>query len=104
MLWALLLLGATFGIAGDYLCKGWVDTQSKFKLAQAVFCYLGATTTWLVLINQGKQLSKIGPAWTIMQAMAAVAIGIWVFKETPSITHKVGIGLAMVSVILLTRK
>lgn len=104
LMWFLLLLGAACGISGDYFCKGWVDTHSNLKLSQAIFCYLCATSLWLVLISQGKQLSRIGPIWTIMQACAAVAIGVFVFKEQLSLIHKIGLGFALVSIACLTRK
>jgi len=86
---------------GEYLSKKWAF-QPGWTMALAVIGVDAiGTLLWLPAIFNRNMLSIIGMAWLLIGAVASMAIGLIVFRETLNGTQWAGMGFALVALVLL---
>lgn len=96
-----LILSAMFFAWGEYLSKKWAF-QPGWTMALAVIGVDAiGTFLWLPAIYNRNVLSIIGMAWLLIGAVASMAIGLIVFRETLNGTQWAGMGFALVALVLL---
>ncbi len=102
-IYALLLLGFTVLVAGDYFTKLWTRDYNTGSFAVACACYLAVTAMWFVIISTEPNLGRMGTIWTVCSMLAAVTTGVCFFGEYLSTTNRIGIFLCILGVILTSR-
>ena len=90
---------------GDYFSKKWTQSGGDVRwLAYGFGVYAVAIASWFILFWEGKILAQIGPIWTAFQCLLCVVVGVVVFDERLTLLHKIGIALAIMSMLLLSTK
>lgn len=64
--------------------------------------YALGTLSWLPALLHKNELAIMGTAWLLLATVATVVIGFFVFGETLSTLQWIGIGLALVALVLLS--
>ena len=99
---AWLLLSAIFFAAGEYSSKKWALDPSWGRALQVVALYGICALAWLPALLHKNQLSIMGIAWLVLATVATVIIGVFVFHESLSITHSLGVGLGLAALVLMS--
>ncbi|HLD31772.1 MAG TPA: SMR family transporter [Patescibacteria group bacterium] len=96
----LIILAAIFEASGDIILKKWATDQKQFLFVLGIITYLAATVIWAFSLKY-EFLSKAISVITILNLIIVVLVGVLYFKEDLSIINKLGIGLGIISVILI---
>jgi len=96
----LLILAVVFEIFADTLLKKWSLSNKNVLLVIGLVVYLVGTVFWAFSLKY-EYLSKAVSVFTVLNLIAVVLVGLIYFKEDLSLLNKIGIGLGIVSVILL---
>jgi len=98
-----MFLGTVAIGLGQYLSKVYTNTKNIYLLPVVVIVYMSATISWLGMMKYNNQLALMTTIWGVGTTLVGVCLGIFVFKETLTITQWIGIGLALISTYLLTK-
>jgi len=98
---AWLILSALFFAWGEYLSKKWALSPGWTGALAVLGADSIGTFLWLPAILNKNQLSIVGMAWLLIGAIASVGIGLIVFRETLDRTQWIGMGFALVALVLL---
>lgn len=96
-----LLASTLFCAVGEYLSKKWGMNPSWTFAFLVTGVYAIGAILWLPALLHKNQLAIMGTIWALMTAVLTVAIGLFVFHESLSITQTIGILLALISLGLL---
>jgi hypothetical protein len=99
-----LILSMSFYGFGEYLSKKYSINNSFGTGFFAVICYAINAMGWLMAFNKFNSLIICGNIWGILYCFVTIFIGIYVFKESASIYQFIGIGLSIISMILMSYK
>jgi multidrug transporter EmrE-like cation transporter len=97
---ALILLAVALEVIGDILFKKWSIESKNVLLAVGLLIYFIGTIFWAISLKY-EMLSKAISVFTILNLVAIVLVGVIMFKENLSLVNKVGIGLGILSIILI---
>jgi|SRR3989344_6426650 len=96
----LIALAVSLEVVGDILFKKWsLDSRNVF-LYVGLLIYFTGTIFWAVSLKY-EYLSKAISVFTVFNLIIVVLVGVLYFKEDLSLINKVGIGLGILSVILI---
>jgi len=98
---AWLIVSALFFAIGEYFSKRFATEPNWKMLVLVCSTYLMGTLTWLPAIVQTNKLATTGTGWLLLSILATLGIGLGVFHEKVNTVQMVGIGLAIVALILL---
>lgn len=97
-----LIVSALCFAVGEYLSKRFVlSPQPRWVLA-VLLAYNCGTLAWLPALLKRNQLSVVGTMWSVLSLTATVLIGVFLFRESLTTTHVVGLGFAFLAVFLLS--
>ena len=105
LVYGFALLTAAFVIAGDYFIKLAADAGSTLisvYFAIGAVLYLGSAAMWYGSMRQ-ITLAQAGVAYSMLTLLAVCALGIFVFGERLQAKEVVGIGCALLSMVLMVR-
>jgi len=91
-----------FYCAAEYLSKKWTLTQAHWMAALAVLGYALNALFWFPALKNHGSLAVLGSIYAVAYVLATVAIGWLGFHEAITLRQWVGIGLALVSITLLS--
>ena len=94
LLWLNLILGTILEVVGDIFFK-------KHWLWWGMFFYTAGTFFWAYALRMG-ELSKLIVIFSVLNLVLAVLAGLFIFNEHLTTTQWVGVGLGLVSVVLLS--
>lgn len=97
---ALIFLAVVFEVVADILFKKWSIDSRNFLFAAGMLIYFVGTLFWAISLKY-EYLSKAISVFTILNLVVLVLVGAIIFKEDLSLVNKVGIGLGVVSIILI---
>lgn len=95
---ALLIL---FELIADIFSKEWTLRGHWMLWTGAVLAYLTANIFWLFALRGGLGLARGGMIFAVACAILAVVLGIIFYKEETNIIQLVGMGIGIVSLILI---
>jgi uncharacterized membrane protein len=97
----LILFATAVTLAGTIYAKEWADKQRLwvFLLSQAL--YLAGALAWPFALRYGG-FAIINAVASVAMAFVTVVIGVTVYKEKLGLLHGVGIGIALVALIILS--
>lgn len=97
---ALLLAAVALEVIGDIFFKKWAWENKNLFLALGLIIYFIGTILWAISLKY-EFLSKAISIFTILNLIIVVAVGVIMFKENLSLINKIGIGLGILSAILI---
>jgi spermidine export protein MdtJ len=97
---SLIALAVAFEVAGDIFFKKWSLEGRNILLALGLFVYFIGTVFWAVSLKY-EYLSKAISVFMVLNILIVVLVGVIYFKENLSLVNKIGIGLAVLSIILI---
>lgn len=95
-----ILLAVVFEVAADVLFKYWSINSRGLLLWSGIGLYAVGTVIWAYSLKL-EYLSKAITIFTVVNLIAVVLVGVFLFKESLSLTNKIGIFLGILSVILI---
>jgi small multidrug resistance pump len=99
-LWGLLLVAATLELGGDLALKWWAETDRWLGLAVGLVVYGIALVLFAMLLKRA-ELAVIFALWVGVAAVLLALAGWWIFGETLTFRHVVGLALVSAGVFLL---
>ena len=69
---------------------------------QIVICYSMAALTWLPALQDKNEITIMGASWLLLATFAGVIIEFFVFNESLTFVHWLGVGLACTAPVLLS--
>ena len=92
-----------FELLADIMAKEFQGNPSYWPFAvMALLFYVFANSFWLLSLRQGATLSIGATIFSVASAALAVFVGVYLYKETVSVHQWIGIGLGVVSLMLVT--
>ena len=96
----LIALAVILEVIADILFKKWSLVNKNSLLIAGLVIYFIGTFIWAVSLKY-ELLSKAISIFTILNLIIVVLVGVLIFKEDLSSINKLGIGLGVISVILI---
>lgn len=96
----LIIIAVTLEIIGDIFFKKWALENHQWLLYLGLLIYFCGTIFWAFCLKQ-EFLSKAVSIFTVINLIAVVLVGTLYFQEELSLINKIGIGLGILSVILI---
>jgi len=96
----LLLVAVLLEVAADVLFKKWSIDNKNILLIIGLAVYFIGTIFWAISLKYDF-LSKAVSIFTVVNLILVVIVGMVVFTEDISVINKIGIGLGIISVILI---
>jgi drug/metabolite transporter (DMT)-like permease len=102
MVWLFLLIDVMVSSFGSVATKRALAGGGAKWVVVAMLIYSLANVTWMgTLRSGGGQLARMGVLSDLTNCLAAVALGILVYREAMTVRHGVGLVVAMVGIVLL---
>ncbi len=96
----LIALAVAFEVVADVLFKKWAMGNRALLLAAGLGLYFIGTIFWAISLRHDL-LSRAITVFTVANLIAVVLVGVLVFGEQLTTIQKAGIGLGILSVLLL---
>jgi len=96
----LIMLGVVLEVTGDIFFKKWALENKNVLLYAGLLIYFVGALFWALSLKY-EYLSKAISIFTVLNLIIAVLAGVILFKEDLTLLNKVGIGLGILSVILI---
>lgn len=96
----LISLAVALEVVADIFFKKWALENRNILLFFGLILYFIGTVFWAFSLKYDL-LSRAVSIFTVLNFMIVVLVGVLVFKEDLSIVNKIGIGLGVLSVILM---
>ncbi|PIN94416.1 hypothetical protein COU53_03620 [Candidatus Pacearchaeota archaeon CG10_big_fil_rev_8_21_14_0_10_30_48] len=96
----LIILAVALEVIGDIFFKKWAIDNKNILLYLGLSIYLIGTIFWAISLKY-EYLSKAISIFTILNLIVVVLVGVIYFKENLSLINKIGMGLGILSVILI---
>ena len=97
---AAILVATIFEVIGDILLKLWAVNNGVHLLLLGLITYYVGIVFWALSL-QYDYLSRAISIIVILNLILVVLVGVVMFKEQLSLVSKIGIGLGILSVVLL---
>jgi len=97
------ICGVTFAI-GEYVSKRWAITSNNWLLVVMVMSYAGGSLAWAPIIKNKTELARMGMIWMIVASICTIGLGVLVFREKLAVWQWLGVGLAIIAMVLIARE
>ena len=99
-----IILLITFEIIADIFSKEYSLKGNWFLWLGAITGYVIANVFWLYAIRKGSGLARGATLFSVGSAIAAIIIGLGIYREKIPSYQLLGIGLGILAIILLTQE
>ena len=96
----LIGLAVALEVVGDVILKKWSTENKTTLLIVGLVIYFIGSAFWIISLKY-EYLSKAISIFTILNLIAVVLAGTLYLKEDLTVTNKIGIGLGIISLILI---
>ncbi len=93
-----------FELVADILAKNWSIRGGWFLAAASLAAYLLANTFWLFALKNGSGLGRGAIIFSLVSAIIAILLGIFIYHEKVSSYQMVGMVLGLVSLAFIFYK
>ena len=100
LFFGLIILAVVLEVIGDILFKKYAINNKYLFLILGLIVYFVGTIFWAISLRYAF-LSKAILVFTVLNLIAVVLVGIVMFKESLSLTNKIGLMLGVISIILI---
>jgi multidrug transporter EmrE-like cation transporter len=97
---ALILIGTFLEVCGDILFKKWSIEGKNILLMVGLLVYFAGAVPWALSL-QYAEVSEAIVVFMVLNVIGVVLAGMVLFHETITDIQKVGIGLGILSIVLL---
>jgi multidrug transporter EmrE-like cation transporter len=97
---ALIAAGTAFEVGADIYFKRWSQNNQLLLAAIGLLLYIVGTIFWAFSLKF-ESLSKAGTIFTLLNLGLIIIAGVIFFKESLSMANRVGIGLAVIAIVLM---
>ena len=97
---SLIALAVALEVVGDIFFKKWSIDSKNILLYVGLLIYFIGTIFWAISLKY-EFLSKAISIFIVLNLIIVVLVGVLYFKEDLSLINKIGIGLGILSVILI---
>lgn len=97
---SLLITAVILEVIGDFYFKRWSLQNRAWMILIGFAFYALGSLFWAVSLRY-ELLSKAGIVFMLLNLVLIALIGVFYFNESLSIINKIGVALAIISVILL---
>lgn len=80
--------------------KAWLTSGSRAAFAQGMFLYVGCGALWALSLKF-ESFAKAALFYTLIALMCGLLIGVVLFHERLSLVNWIGVGVALVAVVLV---
>lgn len=96
----LVIAAVAFEVVADVMFKKWATENKNILISGGLLIYLMGTIIWAFSMRYNL-FSKAVSIFSILNFCVAVLVGVFFFKEDLSLINKIGIGLGLVSIVLI---
>jgi len=96
-----LTLLILFELVADIFAKEWSLHGNWIRWTGAILGYIIANIFWLFALKGGSGLAKGAAIFSIASAIIAVLLGVILYKESLTTIQLIGIGIGIISLILI---
>ena len=96
----LIALAVGLEVIGDIFFKKWSIDNRNVLLYVGLLIYFIGTIFWAISLKY-EYLSKAISVFTVLNLVIVVLVGVLYFKEDLTLINKIGIGLGILSVVLI---
>lgn len=96
----LITFAVAIEVVADIFLKKWALENRSLLFFAGIIIYTIGTIFWAISLKY-ELLSKAVSIFTILNFIAVVLVGIFIFKEDLSLVNKIGIVLGILSLILI---
>ncbi len=96
----LIGLAVVLEVVADILFKRWSLSNKNILFAVGLFIYFLGTVFWAFSLKY-ELLSKAGGIFTVINLIVLTLVGVLIFNENLTLLNKIGIGLGVISVVLM---
>ena len=97
-----VILSLVFFTLGEAASKLWAKEADWRWAAAVIACYMVGSCLWLPAILAKNHLTSLGTFWNIGAMICTVFAGAVLFHEQVTLLQWAGIGLALISCVLLS--
>ncbi|MEK7148131.1 MAG: EamA family transporter [Patescibacteria group bacterium] len=90
-----------FELIADILAKSWSLKGGWLLVSASLLGYLIANTFWLFALKNGSGLGRGAIIFSLVSAIIAILLGIFLYHEKTSTTQIIGMTLGIVSLIFI---
>jgi multidrug transporter EmrE-like cation transporter len=94
------MFAVSFEIVADIMFKKWATENKNLLMVGGLFIYLAGTVIWAYSMRYNL-FSKAVSIFSILNFIAAILVGVILFKEDLSLINKIGIALGLASIVLI---
>lgn len=87
---------------GEYFSKLWANDPGFTYALLATLAYALSGLFWFPILLHKNHISTMGTLWLLMATAATIIIGVFVFQEQLTFWDSVGIGLAILALVVLS--
>ena len=100
-IWLLLSVSALGIITGDYFAKFWSINQRTIFVVLAICGYAVSSFFYIpTLLKQGLVITSL--IWSLLAIIGFMFVGLYLFHETLTPMQWVGVGVGIISLIILS--
>lgn len=96
----LIALAVLLEVVGDIFFKKWAMGNKNILLIFGLIIYFTGTIIWAISLKY-ELLSKAVSVFAVLNLIIILLVGLIYFKEDLSLINKIGIGLGVLSIILI---
>ena len=100
LFFGLLILAVALEVIGDIFFKKWALSNQNTLIAAGLAVYFIGTAFWAFSLKY-EYLSKAISVFTVLNLVAVVLVGVFLFKDDLTLINKIGIVLGVISVLLI---
>ncbi len=97
-----ILILVLFEVIADVLAKQFALNGKLVFAVLSILGYVAANIAWLISLRSGGELSKGAVIFAALSGVAAVVIGLLVYKEKASSYQLIGMVLGIVAIVFLS--
>jgi multidrug transporter EmrE-like cation transporter len=98
----LILILVLFEVIADVLAKQFALNGKMVFAVLSIFGYVAANIAWIVSLRSGGELSKGAVIFAALSGIAAVVIGLVVYREKAGPYQLIGLALGIVAIAFLS--
>jgi len=96
----LIALAVFLEVVGDILFKKWSIDGRNILLIAGLAIYFAGTAFWAISLKY-EYLSKAISIFTVLNLIAIVLAGVFIFEEKLSLINRIGIAAGILSIVLI---
>jgi multidrug transporter EmrE-like cation transporter len=95
------IIALLFYAVGEIYSKIFADTGKIHWMVYGMVAYVICTALWFPALKNNNKMVVMTTLWTIGYVVIGTFVGLFIFHEHCSVQQFIGLGMAMISIVLL---